>query len=74
MAQVVVGLIGPQAIDLVRNLSVELPFSQPAPETADLELWESHIEETIEEAVDLSETDRESLIVARRGRGSLSSV
>jgi hypothetical protein len=42
---------------------------KPPAETADIEMWEHHIERTIEDREDLPETDRESLIIARRGQG-----
>jgi hypothetical protein len=38
-------------------------------ENADLEMWEHHIESEIESNRQLPETDREALIVARRGQG-----
>jgi hypothetical protein len=69
MAQLLVGLIGAEAITLARPKPGSSPFNQPAVETADLELWERHIEETIQESPDIAETDRESLIIARRGQG-----
>jgi predicted restriction endonuclease len=34
-----------------------------------MEVWEHHIEQTIENTDALTETDRQSLIVARRGQG-----
>lgn len=69
LAQTLIGLIGAEAINLARAEPAVVPFFAPARETADLELWESHIEKTIQEETDLSETERESLIVARRGQG-----
>jgi predicted restriction endonuclease len=38
-------------------------------DTADVELWEHHIEAKIESDVEIPETDREALIIARRGQG-----
>jgi putative restriction endonuclease len=69
MAQVLVGLVGSEAVNIVRFQAGVVPFSLPAVETADLELWERHIEETIQDAPDIADTDRESLIIARRGQG-----
>jgi len=69
MAQTLVGLIGTEAVTLTRTEVALAPFFNPARETADLEIWESHIEKTIQEETDLSETERESLIIARRGQG-----
>jgi hypothetical protein len=34
-----------------------------------MEIWEHHIEQVIENTDRLTETERESLIVARRGQG-----
>jgi putative restriction endonuclease len=69
MAQTLLGLIGSEAINLAQAASAVSPLLMPAIETADLELWENHIERTIQEEPDLSETEREMLIVARRGQG-----
>jgi len=69
MAQVLVGLIGTEAVNIVRSQNSVALFARPAVETADLELWERHIQETIQGAPDIAETDRESLIIARRGQG-----
>src|SRR5580658_2772573 len=69
MAQMLVGLIGSEAINIARAPAGVVSFSRPAVETADLELWEPHIEETIQDAPGIADTDRESLIIARRGQG-----
>jgi putative restriction endonuclease len=69
MAHVLIGLIGDEAETLASLAAKVLPFSQIRPETADLEVWEHHIEQTIESTPDLPETDRETLIIARRGQG-----
>jgi putative restriction endonuclease len=69
MAQVLIGLIGAEVVNIARVQENAQPFARPAQETADLEMWERHIEETIEEDVAIPETDRQSLIVARRGQG-----
>jgi putative restriction endonuclease len=45
-----------------------LPMQQQV-ENADLEMWEHHIESEIESNDQLLETEREALIVARRGQG-----
>jgi putative restriction endonuclease len=68
LAQTLIGLIGAEAINLLSQPAVD-PFSAPTRETADLEVWENHIERTIQEEPDLSETERESLVIARRGQG-----
>jgi putative restriction endonuclease len=69
MAQTLVGLIGAEAIGIARAQRNMVPFEKPAGEASDLELWERHIEETIQVAPDIAETDRQSLIIARRGQG-----
>jgi putative restriction endonuclease len=51
MAQVLIGLIGSEAVNIARTQENAQPFIRPAQETADLEMWERHIEETIEEDV-----------------------
>lgn len=68
-AQTLVGLIGSEGIAIARTQTDTVPFEKPAGEASDLELWERHIEETIQVAPDIAETDRQSLIVARRGQG-----
>jgi hypothetical protein len=69
MAQVLIGVIGAEAEILASRAAEVSPFMHTRPETADLELWEHHIEQTIEAAPELLETDRAMLIVARRGQG-----
>ncbi len=69
MAQVLVGLIGSEAVNIARAQASALPFSKPQVETYDLETWERHIEETLLVALDIADTERESLIIARRGQG-----
>src|ERR1035441_2813216 len=68
LAQALIGLIGRQALELTQATEV-LPFIQPHTETAEMEVWEHHIEQTIENADTLTETQRHSLIIARRGQG-----
>ena len=69
MAQVLIGLIGAEAVSLARSLENALPFAQADGEASDLDLWERHIEETIQHSRDIPDTERQSLIVARRGQG-----
>lgn len=70
MAEALTGLIGREAAviieDRVVNSRVE-PVTQEG--NADLELWEHHIESIIESDPRVRDTDREALIVARRGQG-----
>jgi putative restriction endonuclease len=69
MAQILIGLIGSEALNVARAQVQAEPFEQLAGAASDLELWERHIEETIQLAPDITDTDRKSLIVARRGQG-----
>jgi putative restriction endonuclease len=69
LAQTLIGLIGNEATNLVRSQAAINPFSERSAETADLEMWENHIEQDIQEEPDLSETERQSLVIARRGQG-----
>lgn len=69
LAEALLGLIGRQAQELAQTNALEAAFSQPAREKADMEVWEHHLEQTIEGNSDIPETERESLIVARRGQG-----
>ena len=69
LAEVLIGLIGQEAAVLRDRMSqpaVEKPLQA---ENADLETWEHHIESKIESDPQLSGTEREALIVARRGQG-----
>jgi putative restriction endonuclease len=68
MAQILFGLIGGEAKGLMA-VQAENQFPEPLSETADLELWERHIEDAIQTDPDISETARDSLIIARRGQG-----
>lgn len=70
LAHTLMTLIGYQAQDLVRAAShEEAALDRPRVEQADTEVWEHHLEQTIESTADIPETERESLIVARRGQG-----
>jgi hypothetical protein len=62
-------LIGRQAFELMEAAQHQPNLIRPPAETADIEMWEHHIEKTIEDREDLPETERESLIIARRGQG-----
>jgi len=69
LADVLIGLIGKEATILSQQ-SAESVLRKPMQvENADLEVWEHHIESTIESNAQIPETDREALIVARRGQG-----
>jgi hypothetical protein len=69
MARVLIDLIGRQAVELQTATTGRDNLIRPPAETADMEVWEHHIERVIENADGLTETQRESLIVARRGQG-----
>jgi putative restriction endonuclease len=69
LAQVLIGLIGRQASDLLHAATGQTVPTRTASETADMEVWEHHIEQTIENAADIPETERQSLIISRRGQG-----
>lgn len=68
-AEVLIGLIGTEATSLreaTASSAVLLPMQV---DNADLELWEHHIEEKIGSDGGIPDTEREALIVARRGQG-----
>lgn len=69
MAETLIGLIGPEA-GMIAGRAADVD-SVIATQTvnADVEMWEHHIEETIEAESEITETDRQSLIIARRGQG-----
>ena len=69
LADVLIGLIGKEAAvvtDRAARSTLQTPMQA---ENADLEMWEHHIEAEIESDRQLLETEREALIVARRGQG-----
>jgi putative restriction endonuclease len=74
LAELLIGLIGKEAAAMNNRVSGStlqtVPMQQV--ETADLEMWEHHIESEIESNDQLLETEREALIVARRGQGAFS--
>ncbi len=69
LAEVLIGVIGKEAAvmnDRAATSALQIPMQS---ENADLEMWEHHIECKIESDRQLPETEREALIVARRGQG-----
>ena len=65
LAQTLIGLIGMEATLIAgRSSALNLETAGQA-QNADLEVWEHHIEATIESNVNISGTDREALIVER---------
>jgi hypothetical protein len=69
LAEVLIGLIGEEATLLNDRAARSTLQAAMQSENADLEMWEHHIETKIESDRQISETDREALIVARRGQG-----
>ena len=69
LADVLIGLIGKEASILKDRSAGSLPERPLLIENADLEIWEHHIESKIESDRRIPETEREALIVARRGQG-----
>jgi hypothetical protein len=68
-AEVLIGLIGREA-ELLNDQPARSASRTPIQtENADLEMWEHHIESRIESDPELLDTEREALIVARRGQG-----
>ena len=69
LATVLIGLIGKEA-SMLSDRSAESLLDRPMQvENADLEIWEHHIEANIESDSRIPDTEREALIVARRGQG-----
>ena len=69
LATVLIGLIGKEA-SMLSDRSAESLLQRPMQvENADLEIWEHHIEANIESDSGIPDTEREALIVARRGQG-----
>ncbi len=66
-AEALCGLIGPEASAARAMGHHKIEAMQSV--NADLEVWEHHIEDTIESDLRITETDRQALIVARRGQG-----
>jgi putative restriction endonuclease len=67
VAEALIALIGPQAI-VVRANASQAEGSMTAA-NADLELWEHHIESEVERNISIPLTDREAILIARRGQG-----
>jgi putative restriction endonuclease len=69
LAEVLIGLIGKEGSTLSARSAESLIQEPMQIENADLEIWEHHIEVNIESDVRIPDTEREALIVARRGQG-----
>jgi hypothetical protein len=69
LAEVLIGLIGPEAEDL-RALGGGTGWTAATQTvTADMEVWDHHLESEIQTNTDIPSTEREALIMARRGQG-----
>ena len=68
LADILIGLIGKEA-SILTDQRGSVPQSPMQIENVDLEIWEHHIESKIESDRQIPETEREALIVARRGQG-----
>jgi predicted restriction endonuclease len=64
-----IGLIGTEATMIAGRGAAVGPDVIAQSQNADVEVWEHHIEDSIESDTQIPETDREALIVARRGQG-----
>ncbi len=69
LAETLLALIGHEASLIAERAARTDTVAAVRPETADVELWEHHIEETIATDAGIAETEREALVVARRGQG-----
>jgi hypothetical protein len=69
LAEALIGLIGSEAVALRHSHSEPDLEVHTQIENADLEVWEHHIESTIQSDGEIPNTEREALIVARRGQG-----
>src|SRR5690606_24482265 len=73
MAEELIRLIGDQAVELVgmfNRISYPTSSQQHREDTATgLVEWEEHLINTLKDDADLSETEKEVLVLARRGQG-----
>jgi hypothetical protein len=67
LAGALVALIGLEAVAVQQ--SAEYADQSMTAASADLEIWEHHIESELDRDASITSTDREALIVARRGQG-----
>jgi hypothetical protein len=66
MAEVLLGLIGPECQAFIRAVPVSPDTVQ---KNDDLDYWEHRLEQSVVEDKSIPETDREAIIRARRGHG-----
>lgn len=69
LAECIIGIIGQEA--MIVQAQAASPLGQQAwfARTGDVEIWEYQLERDIDKDVEIPETDRKALIVARRGQG-----
>ena len=68
-AEVLIGLIGPEARALVAAQATTAAGQRPMQVGDDLDYWEHQLEQVVEQDEQLLETTREAIIRARRGQG-----
>ena len=68
-AEVLIGLIGPEAKMLVAAQATAAAAAKPMQVGDDLDYWEHQLEQVVERDDRLLETTREAIIRARRGQG-----
>jgi len=66
LMETLAGLIGPEAVDLMRMTSMAEPIGSYGQGLVE---WEEHLRDEISLRADLSETEKQQLILARRGQG-----
>ncbi len=66
LMETLAGLIGPEAVDLMRMTSMAEPIGSYGQGLVE---WEEHLRDEISASADLSETEKQQLILARRGQG-----
>jgi hypothetical protein len=69
LAETLIGLVGAEAAAISGRATKLTPQTAIQADNPDVELWEHHIESIIQSDTQLPTTDREALIVARRGQG-----
>jgi hypothetical protein len=70
LAEVLAGLIGPEAQFVTAGAAMAAPAQDPRLQTGDdLDYWEHKLEQTVVCNTAIPETDREAIIRARRGQG-----
>lgn len=70
LAEVIVGIIGPEARVIITDaVQPTATATDPLRVGDDLDYWEHRIEQTVEQDATIPETDRETIIRARRGQG-----